>query len=90
MAGATRAENTAACLGGQWIGTSGSDVQDRPDDLVPVQQMRDGGFVYPIRSASHSFSFDQRRRVCWPRTAIDSAFRWPTSTTSRLPRVTAV
>src|SRR3954453_5398278 len=45
---------------------------------------------YSDYAASHSFSFDQRRRVCWPRTAIDNALRWPTSTTSRLPRVTAV
>ena len=36
---------------------------------------------------SHSLSFDQRR-VCWPRTAMASALRWPTSTTSRLLRVT--
>ena len=39
---------------------------------------------------SHSFSLDQRRRVCWPLTAMASALRCPTSTTSRLPRVTPV
>ena len=39
---------------------------------------------------SHSFSLDQRRRVCWPRTAMAKALRCPTSTMSRLPRVTPV
>ena len=40
--------------------------------------------------ASHSRSFDQRRRAPWFLTAMASALRWPTSTTSRLPRVTPV
>ena len=40
--------------------------------------------------ASHSSSFDQRRRPDTLRTAIATAFCWPTSTTSRLPRVTPV
>jgi hypothetical protein len=39
---------------------------------------------------SHSFSFDHRRRARAPFTAIASAFRCPTSTTSRFPRVTPV
>jgi SMP-30/Gluconolactonase/LRE-like region len=40
--------------------------------------------------ASHSRSFDHRLRVCAPLTAIASAFRCPTSTTKRFPRVTPV
>ena len=39
---------------------------------------------------SHSRSFDHRRLVCAPFTAIASAFRCPTRTTKRLPRVTPV
>jgi hypothetical protein len=39
---------------------------------------------------SHAFSFDHLRRVCLPFTAIAIAFFWPTMTTRRLPRVTAV
>ena len=39
---------------------------------------------------SHSPSFDQRRRPETLRTAMATAFFWPTSTTSRLPRVTPV
>src|ERR1700680_4768201 len=41
-------------------------------------------------AASHSFSFDHRRRPETLRTAIATAFFWPTSTTSRFPRVTPV
>ena len=41
-------------------------------------------------AANHSFSFDHRRRPEMLRTAIATAFFWPTSTTSRLPRVTPV
>ena len=40
--------------------------------------------------ASHFRSFDHRRRARPPLTAIASAFRCPTSTTSLLPRVTPV
>jgi hypothetical protein len=40
--------------------------------------------------ASHSFNFDHRRRPDTLRTAIATAFFWPTSTTSCLPRVTPV
>ena len=39
---------------------------------------------------NHSFSFDQRRRPDTLRTAMATAFFWPTSTTSRLPLVTPV
>ena len=39
---------------------------------------------------SHSSSFDQRRRPETLRTAMATAFFWPTSTTKRLPRVTPV
>jgi hypothetical protein len=37
---------------------------------------------------SHSLNFDQRRRHETLRTAMATAFFWPTSTTSFLPRVT--
>jgi hypothetical protein len=40
--------------------------------------------------ASHSASFDQRRRPETLRTAIATAFFWPTSTTSLLPLVMPV
>ena len=40
--------------------------------------------------ASHSFSFGQRRRPEALCTAMATAFFWPTSTTSCLPRVTPV
>ena len=40
--------------------------------------------------ASHSLSFVQRLRLRWFLTASARAFFWPTSTTSRLPRVMAV
>ena len=39
---------------------------------------------------SHSESFDQRRRPDTLRTAIATAFFWPTSTTSLLPLVMPV
>jgi hypothetical protein len=39
---------------------------------------------------SHSASFDHRRRLEMLRTAMAMAFFWPTSTTSRFPRVTPV
>jgi hypothetical protein len=41
-------------------------------------------------SGSHSFSFAYRRRPDTLRTAMAIAFFWPTSTTSRFPRVTPV
>ena len=47
-------------------------------------------FCLPAGAASHSFSFDHRRRPETLRTAIATAFFWPTSTTSRFPRVTPV
>jgi len=39
---------------------------------------------------SHSLSFDKRRRPETSRTAIATAFFWPTNTTSFLPRVMPV
>jgi hypothetical protein len=42
------------------------------------------------RCASHSRSLDQRRRPPWFLTAMAKARRCPTSTTTRLPRVTPV
>src|SRR6266568_8091353 len=44
----------------------------------------------PLGEASHSCSFDQRRRPETLRTAMATAFFWPTSTTSFFPRVTPV
>src|SRR5215204_5535613 len=41
-------------------------------------------------SGSHSLSLVQRRFMLPPRTAMATARFWPTSTTSRLPRVTPV
>ncbi len=53
--------------------------------------------VYPTQrgydvgdAASHSSSFDQRRRPETFFTAMAAAFFWPASTTSRLPRVMPV
>ena len=43
-----------------------------------------------ITGRSHSSSLDQRRRPETLRTAMATAFFWPTSTTSRLPRVIPV
>ena len=54
-----------------------------PDPFCCLQFMN--GYVL-----SHSFSFDRRRRPETLRTAMAAAFFWPTSTTSRLPRVTPV
>ncbi len=45
---------------------------------------------HPPPYASHSSRFDQRRRPDTFFTAIATAFFWPTSTTSFLPRVTPV
>jgi hypothetical protein len=43
-----------------------------------------------VADCGHSRSFDQRRRPETLRTAMATAFFWPTRTTSRLPRVTPV
>src|SRR5271166_2472640 len=70
----------------------------RPAPLGPVRLR---GTVYCHKDAcgpgvtidaaqSHSFNFDHRRRPDTLCTAMAIAFRWPTSTTSRLPRVTPV
>jgi hypothetical protein len=40
--------------------------------------------------ANHSFSFDHRRRPETLRTAMATAFFWPTRTTRRFPRVMPV
>ena len=45
---------------------------------------------YRAGSCRHSLILDHLRLVCFPFTAIAIAFFWPTMTTSRLPRVTAV
>ena len=52
--------------------------------FVPERKLANG------RGRSHSPSFDQRRRPETLRTAMATAFFCPTSTTSRLPRVTPV
>src|SRR5260370_39403105 len=41
-------------------------------------------------AANHSFSLDHRRRPETLRTAMATAFFWPTRTTRRFPRVTPV
>src|SRR5438132_13528505 len=70
-------------------------IRDRPWQL-PVLLSREKPtisghyFCLPAGAASHSFSFDHRRRPETLRTAIATAFFWPTSTTSRFPRVTPV
>ena len=43
-----------------------------------------------VFGTNHSLSFDRRRRHKTLRTAMATAFFCPTSTTSRLPRVTPV
>jgi hypothetical protein len=63
-------------------------------ELPPATTDRFGGstgtgLAYAL-SASHSLSFDHRLRARAPLTAIASAFRCPTRTTRRLPRVTPV
>src|ERR1700686_3906884 len=61
----------------------------RPDDkaLFPHILLR---YLPAAADCSHSRSFDQRRRPDTLRTAMATAFFWPTRTTSRLPRVTPV
>jgi hypothetical protein len=71
---------------------SRESVTERLDVLLyrekPKNQL---ALVYlPAGAASQSFSFDHRRRPETLRTAIAIAFFWPTSTTSRFPRVTPV
>ena len=70
-------------------------IRDRPSQLhvllsrqKPTNQL--AVFCLPAGAASHSFSFDHRRRPETLRTAIATAFFWPTSTTSCFPRVTPV
>ena len=46
--------------------------------------------ISSFSAPSHSFNFDHRRRPDTLRTAMATAFFCPTSTTSRLPRVTPV
>ena len=46
--------------------------------------------VFAAVAASHSRSFDHRRQPETLRTAMATALRLPTSTTSRLPRVMPV
>ena len=60
-------------------------------DAVGARSLRPCvNFSVCTRPANHSFNFDQRRRPDTLRTAMAAAFFWPTSTTSRLPRVTPV
>ena len=62
---------------------SGGDVARDEDVEQQVDDGHDGAL-------SHSSSFDHRRRPATFRTAMATAFFCPTSTTSRLPRVTPV
>ena len=75
-----------------WIGIPCESVTARLDVMLyrekPTNQL--ALFCLPAGAASHSFSFDHRRRPETLRTAIATAFFWPTSTTSRFPRVTPV
>ena len=59
-------------------------------DAVSASACQAGRDPWLSAAASHSRSFDHRRRARAPLTAIANAFRCPTSTTSRLPRVTPV
>ena len=68
-------------------------TRDRPWQLHVLREKSTNQlalFGLPAGAASHSFSFDHRRRPETLRTAIATAFFWPTSTTSRFPRVTPV
>ena len=60
------------------------------DQSAAVDATYSGGRASGPTIPSHSPSLDQRRRALPFFTAIASARRWPTSTTSRLPRVTPV
>ena len=62
---------------------NGRSRRDRASRVMPVS-------APAVAPDSHSSSFDQRRRPDALRTAMATAFFWPTSTTSRLPRVTPV
>src|SRR5262249_11996221 len=58
-------------------------AQPRLSQLRVIESPRNTG-------RSHSFNFDHRRRPETLPTAMATAFFWPTSTTSFLPRVTPV
>lgn len=64
-----------------------SAAPERLDDLTAAS-LADN--VTGMIGRSHSSSFDQRRRPETLRTAMATAFFWPTSTTRRLPRVMPV
>ena len=61
-----------------------------PNCIVISRRFHPSSNVWHDKGRSHSSSFDQRRRPDTLWTAIATAFFWPTSTTSRLPRVTPV
>jgi hypothetical protein len=66
-------------------------MQVRPSQNIEIRDRRDQA-VTDLRwciagTANHSFSFDHRRRPDTLRTAMATAFFWPTSTTRRFPRV---
>ena len=71
----------------RWRSTGRVKLTNRPHLLGAGRRSRSGQAAF---AKSHSFSFDHRRPSCRARTAIPSAFRWPTTTTNLFPRVTPV
>jgi len=87
------------CLGAQhgpmrfcavWLQSGGSIRVGTSYPLLQRIRRRSDGPNHLAWAIKWSFSFDQRRWVCEPFTAMASALRVPTSTTRRLPRVTPV
>jgi hypothetical protein len=66
-------------------GAQNIEIRDHRDQAVIAF-----GWCLTAGTANHSFSFDHRRRPDTLRTAIATAFFWPTSTTNSFPRVTPV
>jgi hypothetical protein len=83
-AGSARRLRSAGAQGQRWR-VSGLKSPQVAAQLVPQIYRRGAGPEH-----SHSCNFDQRRRPEMLRTAMAAAFLCPTSTTSRLPRVTPV
>ena len=90
-----RSHRAAGCFE-YCLATSGFDPAASKPAQSPAEGyhgdvlMRPGARELTEDAASHSFSFDQRRRPETFCTAMATAFFCPTSTTSRLPRVTPV
>ena len=76
-------------------GVQGAETQANAGSPMPFSTPfafgHDGAAARPMFLApNHSLSFDHRRRPEALRTAIATAFFYPTNTTSFLPRVTPV